>query len=112
MRRIKKYVRIETSINVVVTIILTAIVFCIGFGTSGSLPVWGMGAYAFDFMPQAFLTALISILIPGAIMRKRIAKGALNPAPTDSPYPRPLILRGLMYGLLSVVVGSGGVALL
>lgn len=112
MHDTKKYVLIETGLNVIVTIIITGIVFFIGFGTSNQLSVWGMGGYAFDFVPQAFLTALISILVPGVIMRKRIAKGALSPAAADLPYPRPLILRGLIYGLLSVVVGSGGVALL
>jgi hypothetical protein len=112
VHNIKKYILIETGINVVVTIIITGIIFFIGFGNAKQLPVWGMGGYAFDFVPQSFLTALISILVPGAIMRKRIAKGALSPAAADLPYPRPLILRGLIYGLLSVVVGSGGVALL
>lgn len=112
MYQIKKYILIETSINIIITIIITVIVFFIGFGATSKLPVWGMGGYAFDFVPQAFLTALISILVPGVIMRKRIARGVLSPAAVDLPYPRPLILRGLLYGLLSVVVGSGGVALL
>ena len=106
------YVRTQTIFSVIGSIVVTVIFFVVAFDLSGPLPVRGVGGYAFDFVPQAFMTALICTLIPGFVTRSQLRQGILTPLAGDAPRPASLLLRGLIFALVSLVLGAGSVSLL
>ena len=104
------YIRKETLFSIIGSTVVNILFFLLVFGTSGVLEVWGIGNYAFDFVPQSFMTALICTWLPGAITRKRLASGAATYMPGPLPRPASLILRGLFYGTIALGLGAGTVA--
>lgn len=105
----EKYIRTETIFSVVGSTVVNILFFFLVFGATGPLEVWGIGNYAFDFVPQSFMTALICTWLPGAITRNRLASGVVNHQPGPRPRPASLILRGLLYGTVALVLGAGTV---
>ncbi|WP_263588012.1 hypothetical protein [Sphingopyxis sp. GC21] len=105
----ERYVRTETIFSTIGTLVVTAFLYSLMFGFAGPVPVRGVGAYAFDFVPQAFMTALICIWVPGAMTRKRLARGAIAALPAMKLPASPLVLRGFTYGVLALLIGSGSV---
>jgi hypothetical protein len=112
MSDIQEYIRTETIFSTLGSTVVAALFFVLVFGTSGPLKVWGIGAYAFDFVPQSFFTALLCTWLPGVITRKRLVTGAVKPiSGGGSARPASLVVRGLMYAVLALFIGGGGVAL-
>lgn len=106
----ERYIRTETIFSVVGSTVVNVLFFLLVFGTMGPIEVWGVGKYAFDFVPQSFMTALICVWLPGALTRKRLTNGAVVHLLGPRPRPASLILRGLLYGSIALGLGAGAVS--
>lgn len=102
------YIRRETLISMVINTALSFAFFCLVFGLGRRVPVWGIGAYVFDFGPQAFMIALMATLVPGALARNALRKGLVAPWTGGSRLPRAvsrsLGLRALLMAVLSTLI--------
>jgi hypothetical protein len=110
MPNMDRYIRTETIFSTIGSTVVNILFFFLVFGTKGPIEVWGAGQYAFDFVPQSFMTALLCTWLPGVITRKRLASGAVNHLLGPRPRPASLILRGLLYGVVALGLGAGAVA--
>jgi len=106
------HIRRETLVSVVINTALTFAFYCLVFGLGRRVPVWGVGAYVFDFIPQAFMIALMATLVPGALARNALRKGLVAPWAGGSRLPRRLWLRALVVAVLSALIAVGGAAVL
>lgn len=68
-------VRRETAISVVINVFLSAVFFLAVFGVAVPAPVRGVGGYAFDFLPQAFMVALMGSMVPALLTARRLRTG-------------------------------------
>lgn len=108
----------ETAVSAVVSSAISAAFMFGVFGMAGSLPVPGMGNFAFDFVPQSGGIALMGCLVPSLLARNAIASGKvvtpLAQAPGISATIRQSVLwaiAGLGIGALaSFVLAAGGMA--
>lgn len=82
----------ETAISIVINTAISFGFFLLVFGWQGPLAVWGVGQLAFDNVIQAFMIALMSTLVPGAILLKRV-RGSL-------------FVRALVAGISTAVIGG------
>jgi hypothetical protein len=105
-----RYVRRETTISIVINVALSLLFFLLAFGRQDPVPVWGVGNFVFDFIPQSFMIALMSTVVPGLLAMKRCRAGLVAPVEVRSWLPRRLLHRGLLVGLLAAVLGTGLVA--
>jgi hypothetical protein len=105
------YIRRETAISVVINTVLSLGFFLAAFGSTDPVPVWGIGAYAFDFVPQSFMIALMSTLVPGALTARRLRAGAVGRLDTTSRLPVALLPRSILVAVVSLVLGAGLAAL-
>jgi hypothetical protein len=106
----EKYVLRETAISVAVNVTLSGVFFLVIFGLADRIPVWGFGAYVFDFVPQGFMIGLMATIVPGALARKALRQGRIEPSPPQSAAPSSLVLRALALGFLAAGIGTIGAA--
>jgi hypothetical protein len=104
------YIRRETGISIVINTVLSLVFFLAVFGTSGAVPVWGMGHYVFDFGPQAFMIALMATLVPGALAGKALRSGKVAAYAGHSRLPRSLWQRALLLAVVSAIAAVAGAA--
>ena len=104
------YIRRETMIAIVINSLLSLVFFLIVFGRPDSVVMWGMGQWVFDFLPQSFMVALMSTLVPGALTAKKLRDGVLTPLDTPSRLPRSLPVRALMLAIIAALGGAAIVA--
>lgn len=64
-------VRRETALCVVISIAISAVVFALVFGFSGPTSVRGLRGFAFDFVPQTFMVALMGSAVPALAVASR-----------------------------------------
>lgn len=86
----------ETAISIVINLAFSLGFFLLIFGGTGPVTVWGMGQLAFDNAIQAFMIALMSTLVPGALLLRRL--------------PGSLVVRAALAGLAAAVIGGGALA--
>lgn len=111
--RTKAWIRRETLISALINTVLSAAFFFLVFGGQEAVSLWGIGQWLFDFIPQSFMIALMSTLVPGALAAKALRAGKLHidrkaGGPVVDVLPRRLFLRALTLALLSA---AGGTAL-
>lgn len=102
----ERYVRTETKFSIVGSIAVTVVFYVLAFGVLEPVSVRGLGRYAFDFLPQSFMTALICTWLPGAITRKRARSGAVALMSPSARSQQSLILIGLGFAFTSLVMGG------
>jgi len=105
------YIRRETGVSVAINAALSLAFFLVVFGIGRPVPVWGIGAYVFDFVPQGFMIGLMGSLVPGALAGKALRAGKVAPLGAGSPLPRGLVVRSLLLAALGALAGtalSGG----
>ncbi|MEA3542214.1 MAG: hypothetical protein U9R77_08855 [Pseudomonadota bacterium] len=104
------YVRRETRISMAINATLALLIFLAVFGLHRPVESWGVGGWVFDFLPQSFMIALMSVLIPGLLARQKLKKGALDPVPHGSILPGNLLARALVLAGASAGIGTALVA--
>lgn len=104
-RHIARETAVSTGINAAISVGF----FVLVFGEVDSVPVWGMGNYAFDFLPQSFAIGLMATLVPGLLCRRAIAAGRFGGNAT--PTPASVIVKAVLNALAALVLGAGLCAL-
>ncbi|WP_066555871.1 hypothetical protein [Croceicoccus bisphenolivorans] len=102
----RRYIWTETAFSTIGSTVVGTVVFMFVFGLFEPVPTRGVGAYAFDFLPQGFMTALICAVAGGGMTRARIRKGAIAPVAGPPPRISSIWGRGIVYGLAALVLGS------
>lgn len=102
------YIRRETIVGVVISVAITLLFFLIVFGFSGPVEIWGPGKFVFDFLPQAFMIALMATFVPGLITERKIRRGELQTIGGRSRLPKSLPVRA---GLIAIIAAAVSAAL-
>lgn len=109
----RRYIVTETLISMVVNAAFSAAFALLVFGGRSDIDLWGPSGLALDFAPQTFTIALMSVLVPSALVRRRIRSGTLPPATGEpSRLPRNLLARALLMALLATVSLGGAATVL
>lgn len=104
-----QYVRRGTVNSVIVSSVLTVLMFFLVFGGIDPVPTWGTGGWVFDFVPQGFMIALMSTLVPGLLARRYVRMRTVAILPGETRLPRNLLVRAVV---LAVAAGVFGTALI
>jgi hypothetical protein len=105
------YLARETLVSAAINAVISVGFFLLVFGGVDPVPVWGMGNYAFDFVPQSFAIGLMAKLVPGLLCRKAIAQGRIEGVAETPAAPDSIVARAVLNAILAVVVGAGLCAL-
>lgn len=99
-----RFILRETLVSIVINTVLSIGFFLLVFGRSQTVPLWGVGNWVFDAIPQSFMIALMGTLVPGMMAGKalRTRKLAVNGEP--QPFSR-LALRALVTALIAAAAG-------
>jgi hypothetical protein len=109
------YIARETTVNVVINTMISAVFMKMAFGGRASINLWGPHGLVLDFVPQTFMISAMSILVPTLIARRRMRCGVMEPLRllTLPPALQPLWRRSLLLaGTLTGVAGGIGTGLL
>ena len=105
-----RYILAETAISTVINAAISAGFAFLVFGGRADIRLWGPGGLAVDFAPQSFMIAMMSVLVPTALTRRRIRTGLLRPGGgSPSRLPRNLFVRALLVALAATAI-LGGIA--
>ena len=97
------YVRRETLVAVAINAALSAIFCFIVFGGSAAIAIADLVA---DAVPQSFMIALMTTIVPTLITRRRLRAGTIAPlALAGSRLPSNLALRALLVAMLAAAAG-------
>ena len=97
------YVRRETLVAVAINAALSAIFCFIVFGGSAAIAIADLVA---DAVPQSFMIALMTTIVPTLITRRRLRAGTIAPlALAESRLPSNLALRALLVAMLAAAAG-------
>ena len=107
----KAYIKRETAVSIVINSVLSALFFWLVFRGVDPVPAWGMGNWVFDFLPQSFMIAFMSTLLPGALTGKAIRAGKILANGAGNFLPANLFLRALVLALMSALGGTAIIAL-
>lgn len=109
----RRYLLVETTISVVINSALSLFFAWVVFGKLEVIELAGPAGLAMDFLPQTFMVALMSTLVPTLLTRKRVRQSriaALATAPMS--LPRNVLLRALLVAVVAVLVLGGAAMLL
>ncbi len=88
----------ETGISIVINMVLSILFFVAVFGQSAPVEVAALGP---DFLPQSFMIALMSSLVPSLLQRKKARAAA-----------RPIVIRSLIFAVVATLIGGGAAFLI
>lgn len=95
-----RFILREACTGAVLNAMLSYGIFRWIFGGIAQVPVRGFGNYLFDFLPQGFMIALMSALVPSLIAERAVAKGGFpGDAPAPGSLPNSLLVRALVLAL-------------
>ena len=101
------FIQRQTAINVAVCLFASLLPFLLVFEIGVRVPVWGVGNYVFDFLPQGFMIAFMSILMPGMSAAKALREGSVSPVAHRSQPTASLVVRAGLFGSIGAAVGVG-----
>ncbi len=104
------YIPRETAISMGINTGLSMAFYAAVFGRIDPVPVWGLGKWVFDFVPQGFMIGLMSTLVPGAITARRLSRGEVARLAGRSLLPRALGWRAVVIALASAAVSAAAMA--
>ena len=106
-----RYLARETLVSAAINAAISVGFFLLVFRGVEPVRVWGMGNYAFDFIPQSFAIGLMATLVPGLLCRKAVVAGRIAGS-TESPVTSgTVIARAVRNAILAVIGGAGACAL-
>ena len=101
----RRYIAVETAISLGLNIAFSALFFFIVFGRSDHIDLWGTHGFALDYFPQTFMIALMSVIVPTILTRKRVKGGRVmrRESSMSARLPKNVILRAIMLACLACV---------
>ncbi len=95
---------ISGAINAAINAAISAGFFFGVFGIGALVPIWGMGHFVFDFVPQSLAVTFFASFVPSLLAIKAAAAGKLA-IPGQAPSIRALFLRSVARGLAGAFIG-------
>jgi hypothetical protein len=97
----RRYIMIETLISIAINTMISVCIAWLVFGGSASV---ARRALVLDAAPQSFMIVLMSVVVPGVLTRRRMARGQI--APIAGPRPRySLAVRAIATAMILAVAG-------
>jgi hypothetical protein len=104
----RRCILVETAIGMVINALFSTGFAFLVFGGRAEVGLWGPDGLALDFVPQTFAIAMMSVLVPTALTRRRIGGGTLATGGEARPrLPRNLLLRALLMALAAMILLGG-----
>lgn len=107
-----RHIRRETVISAGINGAISAGFFFLMFAGVDPVPAWGIGNYAFDFIPQSFAVGFMATLVPGLLCRRAIAAGRIAEITGRRTTTGGVVARAVLQAIAAVLVGAGTCALL
>ncbi|MEE4209054.1 MAG: hypothetical protein V2I43_07300 [Parvularcula sp.] len=113
----RRYVRTETIVSIILSIILSLVFAWLVFPKTGSIPFGGMGGMAFDLVPTTFMIVLMTTVALSLLTRARKKKGTVSALDlSEVPQGRSVVLAKRLPGhfilrALALAVGACAVFL-
>jgi hypothetical protein len=101
-----RYVRQEAAIGAAITAVLSLAFTLVMFGGAAQVPVFGAGGLIVDAIPQNFFGALMCVLVPTVLTRKRLKSRQVAPAPAPIRLPAALLPRALLLAVIAATMGT------
>lgn len=89
----------EAAISAVINAAISAGFFFAMFGLAAPVPVWGVGNFAFDFLPQSLAVTFFASFVPSLLAGKAIASDSMPTLPV-------LFAQSLARGLAALAIGG------
>lgn len=102
-----RYIGRETAISSAINAAISAGFFLAVFGFGAAIEVWGLGNYAFDFLPQSFAVAFFGCFVPSLLTRRALLAGKVLSATGTVPTKSGLFVKSVLSGAIAVIVGGG-----
>ncbi|WP_321396787.1 hypothetical protein [Emcibacter sp.] len=107
-----KYIRREIIASAIINSLFSAGFFLGIFGGHDQVTVWGVGNYAFDFLPQSFAIGLMASLVPGLLTHKAVGAGKISDFSGTRPTVSLIVQHAIRYAVIASLLGSGLCALM
>jgi hypothetical protein len=92
----------EAAISAVINAAISAGFYLALFHGLAAVPVAGVGGFAFDFVPQSFMVALMGALVPGLLALRPIAAAGLA-----VPARSRVVAQAFGFAVLAALIGAG-----
>jgi hypothetical protein len=100
----RRTVLTEAAISILPNALFSAFFVWLLFRGTQRIGLWGTDGVAFDLVPTTFMLTLITTVLVTWLVRRRVAAGATKPAPGVTRLPRNRLVRGIVLGLMMVVL--------
>lgn len=100
----RRYVRSEMIVAAIINAILSIAFTLIVFGGQPMVAVSGRGGLIIDAVPQTLMIALMSMLVPTLLTRRRLAAGRVAALPGRARWPHNLIIRSVLVAAVAAAV--------
>lgn len=100
----RAYIRRETLISMAINSALTLLFFVLLFGGMHRVPLWGIGNWAFDFIPQSLMIALMGTLVPALLTGRAVKAGRIAAIGRPSRLPANPFARAVLVAVATAVV--------
>lgn len=97
----RRYLVVETLISVAINGAISFAFAWLMFHTSSAIPAQ---ALIIDSIPQSFMIALMSVIVPGLLTSRRLAAGQIAPLPGKA-IRHPLAVRAIAAAVVAVLCG-------
>lgn len=101
-----RYLRQEAAIGAAITAVLSLAFTLVMFGRTAQVPVFDASGLIVDAIPQNFFGALMCVVVPTVLTRRRLRSGQIVRAPAAIRLPNALLPRALLIATVAAVMGS------
>ena len=102
-----RYVAREMAISAAINAAISIAFFIAVFGFGASIAIWGLGKFAFDFLPQSLAVAFFASLVPSLLTRKALLAGKVASASRSVPTTGSLLVKSIQLGIAAAIIGTG-----
>lgn len=100
----RKALTTEAAISILPNAIVSALFVWLLFRGVQHIRLWGMDGVAFDLVPTTFMLTLMTTIGLTIVVRRRVRAGKVKPASGTAKLPKNPVLRGIVLGLLMLVL--------
>lgn len=100
------YIAREMAVSAAINAVISVGFFVAVFGFGASIEIWGLGKFAFDFLPQSFAVAFFASFVPSLLARKAMLAGTLASASKPAPSTSSLFAKSILVGVAAVILGA------
>ena len=107
-----RYVIVETIVGMAINVVLSGVFTWLFFHGRPTIAFAGAHGYGVDFFPQAFAIALMSVVVPTLLTRKRLNNEKIKRLDGADWFPAKLFVRAPLIAVTATLVLGGGLYVL